>query len=304
MKTMKKAIIGMSLTAGIAFVGMGFYNSMNITKTAFFENKLNIKFAKRLDEMTGQVVLGRMAASVPKFDAQNSLQKRVLRVGPKKTIKREIVKAEIKRPAQENVELPEPAVMDARGLVLTGGLYNKKPLNSKYKFSGNATVVDGVVEEVSVLLPDGAELNINTRERMVGNVFQYEDSETRETKSGLFYKVKDGQYMISLTDDTKFAGLRLEFKTEDAIAPSTSSWALNEQNPDNTNNQDQENIQDEYAQDDMEMKAREWEQKQEELTEQAFNQYDAVELDKEQVQNINTDMQRDSEQFVDAYQQS
>ena len=298
MKTVKKAILGMSLTAGLAFVGLGFYNSISVNKTAFFENKLNIKFAKRLDEMNGKIVRGRMAASLPKFDASKSLKNvTIRRIGPKKTIKREVVKVETKKQVEE-VELPEPAVMDARGLVLTGGLYDKKPLTSKYQFSGSASVVDGIVEEVSATLPDGSQLSINTRERMVGNVFQYEDSETREMKSGLFYKVKEGQYMISLTDDTKFSGLRLEFKTEEVAQSSKANWALNEQN------KPQEKTQkDEYANEEVDMKAREWQEQQEQISEQAFNEFDQVELDEAQVENINEDMQRDSEQFGFQFQQ-
>ncbi len=48
---------------------------------------------------------------------------------------------------------------------------------------------------------------------MAGNVFTYEDAETRERKSGIFYEVKEGTYMINLTNDSKYAGVRMEFTT-------------------------------------------------------------------------------------------
>jgi hypothetical protein len=101
--------------------------------------------------------------------------------------------------------------------------------------------MDGIIEEIDVTLPDGKKFILNTNERMVGNVFQYEDTETREMRSGLIYPVniKEGKYMITLTDDTNYKGMRLEFKAQKGnefeSKDGNKDWAMNEKPEDNQN---------------------------------------------------------------------
>jgi len=176
--------------ATVALMASGAYNSMLMGDNSFMTEVSEIKFAKRLDEINGKVVVGRMAASTTWHQMQ----------APKKVeaIKEAIVPQ--KQEAKEVVqiaEIPEPAITDDLELSLSN-VFHKKPLE-KGAFSGSARTVDGVVEEIHVNLPDGNVISINTRDRMAGNVFTYEDAETRERKSGIFYEVKDGTYMVNLT---------------------------------------------------------------------------------------------------------
>lgn len=198
----------------------GIYNSLQLSPSSYDQN-LGIKFVKRLDEMQGRVVVGRMAASLQKWSPLDDTQKKVpsiqaLRKKVLKTPKKSVV-------AQEKVEvadnsdtriIPEPAISEELNLELTQ-VFHKKPLDKK-SFNGYAQTYDGYIQKLVVTLPNGKTINIDTRERMIGNVFQYEDTQTGEPKSGLMYEVKKGeQYMVTLTDDSAYAGLRLGFKTNE-----------------------------------------------------------------------------------------
>lgn len=189
--------------AALALMASGAYNSMLMSDNSFMTEVSEIKFAKRLDEINGNIVVGRMAASTTWHQMQ----------APKKVeeIKEEIApqKQEAKEEVVEVAQIPEPAITDDLELSLSN-VFHKKPL-AKGAFSGSARAVDGVVEEINVNLPDGNVISINTRDRMAGNVFTYEDPETRERKSGIFYEVKEGTYMINLTNDSRYAGVRMEF---------------------------------------------------------------------------------------------
>ncbi|MFT6632619.1 MAG: hypothetical protein ACJAS4_002583 [Bacteriovoracaceae bacterium] len=247
MKSLKRLLLGTTLLGTVAFFVLGSMNSIVVDKQAFLRNDLNITFAKRLDEMNGDVVIGRMAASIPKWDNTKSLApiKKINKITKKVFITKKSKLSIVKNIVSA---APGPTVKNAPDLELTGGLFNKKPLKDGKGYSGKAHIVDGVIEEINVTLPGGKQFIINTNERMVGNVFQYEDTETREMRSGLFYEVKKGQYMITLTDDTKFAGLRLEFKseagTEVKSKNNNSNWAMNDQNVEENDNLDVNNFTD------------------------------------------------------------
>lgn len=228
MKALKRALFTTTIGASFLMLAIGGYNSAIVDHSAFFKNDLGIKLAKRLDEIKGEIVIGRMAASLPSFQKKSKtlIKKQTAKIlKKKKAVKKEVVK-----------NIPAPVVNEDLELSLTGGFYNKKSLDQQNNdFSGVAIVNDGVIEEISVSLPGGGSFSINTNERMVGNVFSYEDTGTRERKSALFYKVKTGVYMVTLTDDTQYPGLRLEFKAdnvqelEEGIVDS-ANWALNKQN--------------------------------------------------------------------------
>jgi hypothetical protein len=74
MKTIKKALLGTAILGSVAFFGLGSFNSIVVDKNAFLKNDLNIKFAKRLDDMKGEITIGRMAASLPKWTPTESIQ--------------------------------------------------------------------------------------------------------------------------------------------------------------------------------------------------------------------------------------
>lgn len=248
MKTYKKLATWSFVIGGLTLFVWGSMNSQVLDKNAFMQNKYNIKFAKRLDEMNGKLVEGRMAASV-----DSSKWSKLTTASIKKTIKK--LETPKKQEVAKSVETPrsEPAIKDA-DLILTGGLFNKKPLKDKSAFNGEAKIVDGVLERVDLTLPGGVSVQLSpSNERLNGNVFTYEDTETGEARSGLVYMVKKGVYMATLTNDTNFAGLRLEFKTETLLAELSrkqeESWAYNDvadqddsQQTKQANNDVQENI--------------------------------------------------------------
>lgn len=228
MKTTKKVASWTFIVGGLIFFVWGSMNSPVLNKAAFNQNKFDIKFAKRLDEMNGEIVMGRMAASLGNTSKWSKISTA--------TIKQTVKKIEA-APAKEVVETPvaEPAITDNLSLTLSGGLYDKKPLDDKSSFYGSARIANGVIEEITVGLPDGAELEIHTsNERLNGNVFTYEDAGTGEMRSGLLYKVKDGVYMVTLTNDSVYPGLRLEFKTDAVIEQSfekqNQNWAYDDSN--------------------------------------------------------------------------
>jgi len=216
MKTLKRATFGTFMIASALMIALGGYNSALVDETAFLRNDFGIKLAKRLDEIKGEIIVGRMAASIPTWNQSST---KLIKKQAEQLIKNEITPKKIskkKKIAQIDKAIPAPVVNDDLELSLSGGFYDKKALTDASQFSGSAVVQDGVIEAINVSLPGGQVLSINTNERMVGNVFQYEDTGTRERKSGLFYKVKPGVFMVTLTDDTQFPGLRLEFKTNES----------------------------------------------------------------------------------------
>lgn len=242
----------------------GSYNSMVMNSDSFMADNSGISFTKRLDELNGKVVIGRLAAStVPWNKLQKKIDKKIskgsiaLAKGKFKKAARKFKKAEKKMKkivAESNNSLPAPAINADLELELSN-VFHKKPLQ-KGSFSGSARTVDGVIEEIYVNLPGGKSIEINTRERMAGNVFQYEDADTREMKSGMFYEVKKGTYMITLTNDSQYPGARLEFKAgateiayNDDYYTAQESWELDEQNRNAQEQNERSDVKDEeYSQ--------------------------------------------------------
>ncbi|MEX0799282.1 MAG: hypothetical protein WEB87_05675 [Bacteriovoracaceae bacterium] len=241
MKAFKRFTIQTLALTGFVALAMGGYNSMIMQNDTFMSASTDIKFVKRLDEINGKVVIGRAAASTREWKSlsqskkEDKKEKRV-----EVAVNSNIQKQEAAPAAPEEVKnIPEPAIKGDLDLSLTNVFY-KKPLKQG-EFSGSARTVDGVIEEIFVNLPDGNVIEINTRERMMGNVFQYEDFETREIKSAMFYEVKQGVYMITLSNDSKYAGVRMEFQAGngaevaygDDYYQETRGWGANNQNHNN-----------------------------------------------------------------------
>ena len=121
----------------------------------------------------------------------------------------------------------------------------------------------------------------------MGNVFKYEDSETREMKSGMFYEVKKGTYMVTLTNDSQFPGTRLEFKAGEAeVAYSDDhytaqeSWDLDEQNKEEQteySNNNVEQIVPEVRYDDIERENQERFEREKRKNEFVRNEYETNE---------------------------
>lgn len=211
----------------------GVYNSILVNSDSFMGQDWGIKFVKRLDELQGKITVGRMAASTMSWTAlEEKKAKELAKVKPVKAVKQPEPKIAKAEPVED---IAEPAIQEDLSLKLDQ-VFFKKPLD-KGSFSGHARTVDGYIEEIVVNLPDGKSIFIDTRDRMVGNVFTYEDTQTGEVRSGMFYEVKKGsQYMITLTNDSAYGGLRLGFSTtdyselryDDPYTESNVQWANSE----------------------------------------------------------------------------
>lgn len=196
----KKTSLTLTSFMIVATAILGVYNTAVVNNDPFVTTA-EVKFVKRLDEISGKISVGRLAASAASWV---NLEKKEI------PVKKEIAKVVETQMIKEVI--PAPAIKEDLNLTLNKAFF-KEPLKEG-TFIGSARTVDGVIEEVNVTLPTGQVIHINTREKMIGNVFIYEDSYTREPRSGMFYEVKKGTYMITLTNDSQFAGTRLEFVAE------------------------------------------------------------------------------------------
>jgi hypothetical protein len=199
----KLKTIGLSATAfGIfSFCAIGAYNSFILNNTAFMQADSGIRFVKRLDEINGRVTIARNAASIAPVPQITTPAVEIAQTKPQ--ITRE------KKYEEALAQQPEAAIKNDLNLNLTQVLFDKKQLEAG-QFGGNVRTVDGLIEELSVDLPNGKRIEILAAE-MSGNVFHYED-EAGNTASAMFYEVKQGQYMVTLTNDSRYAGTRLQFE--------------------------------------------------------------------------------------------
>jgi hypothetical protein len=239
MNALKRITVNTTTVAISGLLLMGFYNSVQMNSDAFMQTSTDIRFVKRLDEIKGTITIGRMAASAIKWESLSSKKyknktKDILTLAAAASAKN-VQKVAASSSVEQKKDVPEPAISDDLDMNLSKAFF-KKPLKPG-SYSGSAKTVDGVIEEIYVSLPNGRNIEINTRDRMVGNVFQYEDTQTRELKSGMFYEVKKGTYMITLTNDSQYAGMRLEFKAENNASVAYDvdynegiNWGMNTQN--------------------------------------------------------------------------
>jgi hypothetical protein len=230
-----------TFTLGIAIFGClslginGLVNTAKFNDISFMTANHGIKFEKSLDEMTGKIEEGRLTASALPW---NKLQKKKI----VKTFKRDLSKKVTTKTKSSFVPLsfnksgnaknsvnhkiknvPAPAINKDLNLTVSK-FFHKEEIQG---VSGSAKTFDGIIEEVSINLPDGRNININTNEKMVGNVFYYEDTNTNEMKSGMFYEVKKGTYMITLTNDSTYQGARIELTSGDGSVierPASANW--------------------------------------------------------------------------------
>ena len=218
MKAYKKAFLGSMVLAGGFMLAMGSFNSIVINHSSFMRDDYGIRFAKSLDEMNGEVIKGRVTASIPKFtEVTKKAPKKVFKASYLKSVKREVVKQE------RSVERPSSIKGSYNDLSLTGGIVNKNKVKDNLEYYGSISAVsNGVIEGLKVGFPDGREYEINTVGRIQDNFFKYYDTETGAEQTGLIYGVKENEsagvavLLVQLPSDSNLAGARLEFKTEAA----------------------------------------------------------------------------------------
>lgn len=178
------------------FVALGSYNALVINSESHLTHS-QVKFVKRLDEINGVVIEGRKVATVTKWQ----------KLAPVPQAAPAVVVATT--PTSASVIEPAPAVQEELTLSLVEVINPKKWQQglSQTHFSGSLSTNNGVIEDLSVSLPDGEGVTVSFSE-MTGNVFEY--TLAGELYSGMMYQVDQNSFMVTLTNGP-LEGTRLRF---------------------------------------------------------------------------------------------
>jgi hypothetical protein len=200
-----------ALTIGLFIVCVGIYNSVVINSSSEISDS-DMKFVKRLDEVYGVTVPGRHVAttthwqkvvSTPKVSFVKKEAKNF--IPPVSTIQKN------SESTQENPTDPavDAAVLEELNLSLVEVINPKKWQNglNNSQFNGSLMTNNGVIEGLSVSLPNGEGLSVSFSE-LTGNVFEYDID--GELYSGMMYQVDQNAYMVTLTNGP-LEGTRLRF---------------------------------------------------------------------------------------------
>jgi hypothetical protein len=203
MNTQNKMI---AFAAAGLFVLVGMYNAVVINSESEISSANVV--VKRLDEIYGNFVPGRQVAGVSAHwkklasvtftakknnqNIQNSNTTTTAEVAP--------------------TFVPDSSVQEELSLSLVEVINPKrweKGLTSS-QFNGNLSTKEGVIESLSVSLPNGEGVSVAFSE-MTGNVFEYDFN--GEIYSGLMFQVDQHSYMVTLTNGP-LEGTRLRFSSQ------------------------------------------------------------------------------------------
>lgn len=201
----KKKLISFAI-AGF-FILTGTYNAVVINSQSEISSN-DIKFVKRLDEVYGVTVPGRVVAATTSWrklapqnsnDSQKSESKSVIAVSSKKDVE-----------ATSEAVIPEAAVNEELNLTLVEVINPKKWQNGlkNEEFNGSLATNNGVIESLNISLP-GESVSVSFSE-MSGNVFEYDIN--GKLYSGMMYQVDQHAYMVTLTNGP-LEGTRLRFSS-------------------------------------------------------------------------------------------
>lgn len=202
---------GMAFIASGFFVMVGTYNAVVINSESSLYGS-DVKFVKRLDEMYGVTVPGRDAASVNWQKIGSAPSPRVIAIAPNKFIAQSVSTVDSASSYSDEPAPPTAAVQEELSLNLVEVLNPKKWANGlpNNQFSGSLTTNNGVIESLSVSLPNGEGVSVSFSE-MTGNVFEYDLG--GELYSGMMYQVDQNSYMVTLSNGP-LEGTRLRFLAE------------------------------------------------------------------------------------------
>lgn len=199
--------------AGLAFgflVMTGTYNAIVINSESTISG-VDMKFAKRLDEVYGSITSKREVAASMNWQKLSVKQAAVVRakafpVSGAKDSSQSADAAEV---------VSSAAVKEDLSLNLTAVINPKKWQQglTNTQFSGSLSTNAGVIESLSVALPNGEGLSVSFSE-MSGNVFEYDFE--GELYSGMMYQEGQNQYVVSLTNGP-LEGTRLTFTGEASV---------------------------------------------------------------------------------------
>jgi hypothetical protein len=195
------------VVAGL-FVVTGTYNTVVINSESHISGT-EVKFVKRLDEIYGVTVPGRMVAA--------SVAWKKIAPEAKSFARNSVVNAVTTAPSVASAPAPEAlpevaAVQEELTLGLVEVVNPNKWQNglAASAFNGSLSTNNGVIENLSVSLPNGEGVSVSFSE-MTGNVFEYDLN--GELYSGMMYQVDQNAYMVTLTNGP-LEGTRLRFSSQ------------------------------------------------------------------------------------------
>lgn len=184
------------------FMGIGAYNAFVINSDSLLGN---VSFVKRLDESFGIVTPGRQVAGSVSWKKLSPVQVEIA-AQPVQQYK------ESSTPSSTVVAETAGALQEELNLNLTEVLNPKKYAQglSASEFSGSLQTNHGVIESLTVSLPNGEGVSVSFSE-MAGNVFEYDFD--GNVYSGMLYQVDSEAYMVTLTNGP-LEGMRMRFSPE------------------------------------------------------------------------------------------
>lgn len=190
----------------------GTYNAIVISSESSISGT-DVRFVKRLDEVYGVVESKRVVAASLQW--QKLTVKQAAQVRKQELANAIVPKFEGGDNSQPAAEVTQAAVQDDLNLSLTEVVNPKKWQQglSNSQFSGSLSTNNGVIETLTVALPNGEGLSVSFSE-MTGNVFEYDFD--GELYSGMMYQVDQNSYMVTLTNGP-LEGTRLKFTGEASL---------------------------------------------------------------------------------------
>ena len=193
-----------------SFVALGFfalvgtYNAVVINSDSHISSS-DIKFVKRLDELNGVVIPGRVVAAATQWQK--------LEVKKQKVVIAKVSNTTSNSSESAPVEItPAAAVAEELNLNLVEVINPKKWQNglTASQFNGTLSTNDGIIESLDVALPNGEGVSVSFSE-MTGNVFEYDFN--GELYSGMMYQVDQDSYMVTLSNGP-LEGTRFRFSSK------------------------------------------------------------------------------------------
>jgi hypothetical protein len=210
-QTLKRPIVSLM---SLGFIVLGIYNSVVINSDAFMDSQ-NVKFVKRLDEINGITTKGRQLANAGEWVKLKALPQNTVK-SPMLQDKLQLISSSSRKEviASNNLDTTEAqaAIQEDLSLELVE-VFNAKKYQQAPKasdFSGQLTATDGVIDSISVSLPNSESISISFAQ-MVGNVFEYDYN--GQVLSGMLYQMDKTSYMVTLTNG-HFEGTRLKFQAK------------------------------------------------------------------------------------------
>lgn len=198
----------LGLIAFLSFVLIGTYNAVVINSDSSISSH-DVRFVKRLDEIYGVVTPGRMVAASTKI---KKLNKNEFQINPIVQVVNKLDAAPYIAKAEETKDEPASAAaavqeeLDLNLVEVINATKWSQGLQAS-QFSGNLSTNNGIIERLSVSLPNDEGISVEFSE-MAGNVFEYDFN--GEVFSGMLYQVDQNSYMVTLTNGP-LEGTRMRF---------------------------------------------------------------------------------------------